>query len=92
MAAVDPRSAGDPMWERESRFGRRAELVLVDRLTETGTVRLGARVTDNGPFDYRPGQFVSIQAYALAKPTPASTMPGRRNRAISPTHRRASSG
>lgn len=62
MAAVDPRSAGDPMWERESRFGRRAEVVSVARLTETGTVHIRARVTDNGPFDYRPGQFVSIQA------------------------------
>jgi len=62
MDTVDPRSSGDRMWEREARFGRRAELVSVNRLTETGTVHIRARVVDDGPFDYRPGQFVSIQA------------------------------
>jgi ferredoxin-NADP reductase len=49
------------MWERESRFSRRAEVVAVDRLTVTGTVRIRARVTDNRPFDFAPGQFVAIQ-------------------------------
>ena len=48
MATVDPRSSGDRMWERESRFGRRAEVVFVDRLTETGTVRIRGRVTAFG--------------------------------------------
>ena len=61
MAAVDPRSSGDRMWERESRFGRRAEVVSVDRLTDTGTVRIRARVTDDLPFDYKPGQFLAFQ-------------------------------
>ena len=61
MATVDPRSSGDRMWERESRFGRRAEVVFVDRLTETGTVRIGARVTDDQPFDFKPGQFLAFQ-------------------------------
>ncbi len=61
MATVDPGGSGDRMWERESRFNRRAELVAVDRLTVTGTVRIRARVTDDGPFDFRPGQFVAIQ-------------------------------
>lgn len=61
MSTVDPDSARDQMWERESRFKRRAEVVEVDRLTITGTVRIRARVTDNGPFDFLPGQFVAIQ-------------------------------
>ena len=61
MSSVDPRSLGDRMWEKESRFGRRAEVVSVDRLTITGTVRIRARVTDDRPFDFKPGQFVAIQ-------------------------------
>jgi ferredoxin-NADP reductase len=61
MATVDPRSSGDRMWEQESRFSRRAEVVAVDRLTVTGTVRIRARVTDDRPFDFRPGQFLAIQ-------------------------------
>jgi NAD(P)H-flavin reductase len=61
MATVDPRSMGDRMWEQASRFGRRAEVVHVDRLTDTGTVRIRARVTDDRPFEYTPGQFVAIQ-------------------------------
>ncbi len=61
MATVDPRSSGDRMWEQESRFSRRAEVVSVDRLTTTGTVRIRARVTDDRPFDYKPGQFLAIQ-------------------------------
>ncbi len=61
MATVDPRSSGDRMWEKESRFGRRAEVLSVDRLTSTGTVRIRARVTDDLPFDYRPGQFLAFQ-------------------------------
>jgi NAD(P)H-flavin reductase len=60
MATVDPRS-NDRMWEQESRFGRRAEVVSVDRLTETGTVRIRGRVTDDKPFDFVPGQFIAIQ-------------------------------
>ncbi len=61
MAAVDPRSSGDRMWEQESRFSRRAEVVAVDRLTVTGTVRIRARVTDGRPLDFKPGQFLAIQ-------------------------------
>ena len=62
MATVDPRSSGDRMWQQESRFSRRAEVLSVHRLTVTGTVRIRARVTDDRPFDYRPGQFLAIQA------------------------------
>ena len=61
MATVDPRSIGDRMWEQESRFTRRAEVVSVHRLTDTGTVRIRGRVTDNRPFDFKPGQFLAIQ-------------------------------
>jgi NAD(P)H-flavin reductase len=61
MATVDPRSSGDRMWEQESRFSRRAEVVGVDRLTPTGTVRIRARVTDDKPFSYAPGQFLAFQ-------------------------------
>ena len=61
MSTVDPQAAGDRMWEQQSRFSRRAEVVRVDRLTLTGTVRIRARVTDDRPFDYTPGQFVAIQ-------------------------------
>lgn len=61
MATVDPRSSGDRMWEQESRFSRRAEVVAVDRLTATGTVRIRARVTDDRPLDFKPGQFLAIQ-------------------------------
>jgi ferredoxin-NADP reductase len=61
MATVDPRSAGDRMWEQATRFNRRAELVHVDRLTITGTVRIRAKVTDDRPFDFKPGQFVAIE-------------------------------
>lgn len=61
MATVDPESVGEAMWQRESRFSRRAEVLAVDRLTITGTVLIRARVTDGGPFDYLPGQFVAIQ-------------------------------
>jgi len=61
MPTVDPDAARQRMWERESRFGRRAEVVAVDRLTVTGTVLIRARVIDDGPFDYLPGQFVAIE-------------------------------
>lgn len=53
--------ARDQMWARESRFSRSAEVVAVDRLTVTGTVLIDARVTDDMPFDYLPGQFVAIE-------------------------------
>ncbi len=62
MDPVDPRSVADRMWQQESRFGRRAEVLFVDRLTPTGTVRIGARVADDRPLDYSPGQFLAIQA------------------------------
>jgi len=62
MATDDPRSSGDRMWEEESRFSRRAEVVSVERLTVTGTVHIRGRVTDDRPFDFKPGQFLAVQA------------------------------
>ena len=61
MTTVDPGSPGDRMWEQASRFGRRAEVVSVERLTVTGTVKIRGRVTDDRTFDYTPGQFIAIQ-------------------------------
>jgi len=61
MDPVDPRSVADLMWQQESRFARRAEVVAVDRLTPTGTVRIAARVTDDRPLHFSPGQFLAIQ-------------------------------
>ncbi len=61
MDPVDPRSVADQMWQQESRFPRRAEIVSVDRLTPTGTVRIRARVTDDRPLDFLPGQFLAVQ-------------------------------
>jgi len=62
MATVDPWSSGDRMWEQESRFSRRAEVVSVERLTATGTVHIRGRVTDDSPFDFKAGQFLAVQA------------------------------
>lgn len=61
MATIDPGASGERMWERESRFSRRAEIVVVDRLTPTGTVRVRARLADDQPFAFRPGQFVTLR-------------------------------
>ncbi len=48
-------------WSPKSRYGRRAEVEWVRRLTPTGTVRLGLRAVDDQPFDHHPGQFVGIE-------------------------------
>src|SRR5262245_39800779 len=42
-------------WSAVSRCDRRAEVVAVDWLTRTGTLRLGFEVTDRKPFDVVPG-------------------------------------
>lgn len=44
-------------------YSRTAELVGMEPLTQTGTLRLSFRVTDARPFSFLPGQFVGIQAY-----------------------------
>lgn len=61
MSALDPESSHQGAWERELRFGRRAEVVAVERLTVTGTVRIRGRVVDGRPLTYLPGQFLTIQ-------------------------------
>lgn len=51
----------DPAWQRVSRYGRRAEVVAVQPLTQTGTVRIVLRVTDGAPFVFSPGHFVALK-------------------------------
>lgn len=53
--------ASDAAWSRVSRYDRLAEVVRVDWLTATGTVRVTAEVVDRRPFDYSPGHFVAIE-------------------------------
>lgn len=53
--------AQDPDLARASRYGRRAEVVAVEPLTGTGTVRIALRVTDGGPFAFSPGHFVALK-------------------------------
>lgn len=50
----------DLAWARETRYGRRAALSAVERLTPTGTVRLAFEVLDDEPFSFLPGQFIGI--------------------------------
>lgn len=61
MSTADPTNVGERIWAEESRFPRRASLVGVDRLTTTGTVRIRAQVVDDQPFEFKPGQFVTIR-------------------------------
>ncbi|MGQ0744107.1 MAG: ferredoxin--NADP reductase [Acidimicrobiales bacterium] len=75
-----PLSRGAP--ERRLRivdhYRRRAEVTSVERLTDTGTVRLWFRVVDDEVFEYEPGRFIGISAvvdgirrrtpYCLASP------------------------
>jgi NAD(P)H-flavin reductase len=56
------RLAPERALRRVDRYDRRAEVTAYETLTPTGTVRITFRVTDNQPFDFRPGQFVGIQA------------------------------
>lgn len=53
--------APDPAWQRVSRYDRRAEIVAVEELTPTGTVRIVLRVVDSGPFSFSPGHFVALR-------------------------------
>jgi ferredoxin-NADP reductase len=48
-------------WENASRYDRRAELVATERLTDTGTVRLSFRVTDDQSFAFSPGQWIGLE-------------------------------
>lgn len=57
------RAAPERALRKQEKYNRVAELVAAERLTETGTLRLLFRVTDDVPFTFLPGQFVGIQAY-----------------------------
>lgn len=57
LAAIDDR------WFGTSRFKRVARVTAVDTLTTTGTFRVGFEVVDGEPFDFKPGQFVGIEAH-----------------------------
>jgi len=56
------RGAAERQLRRVDRYDRRARVTAYEELTETGTVRISFRVTDDQPFDFRPGYFVGIQA------------------------------
>lgn len=48
-------------WRQVSRYDRRAEILAVDWLTGTGTVRIAFRVIDEQPFDFTPGQWIALE-------------------------------
>ncbi|MDQ3571112.1 MAG: FAD-dependent oxidoreductase [Actinomycetota bacterium] len=56
------RGAPERKLSRVDRYGRRAEVTAYETVTPTGTVRISFRVIDQQPFNFRPGQFVGIQA------------------------------
>jgi propane monooxygenase reductase component len=51
----------DLTWKKVARYGRRAEIVATERLTETGTVRISFRVADEQPFAFSPGQWIGLE-------------------------------
>jgi ferredoxin-NADP reductase len=51
----------EPTFARASRHDRVAEVVAVDRLTATGTVRITYRVADDRPFVHLPGYWVGVE-------------------------------
>lgn len=71
--AIDPQASGpaaqagtsgtesDEMWRKANRYDRRSEIVAVDWLTETGTVQITLRVTDDAPFAFWPGHFIAVE-------------------------------
>jgi ferredoxin-NADP reductase len=56
------RGAPERQLRRVDRYDRRARVTAYETLTATGTVRISFQVTDDQPFDFRPGYFVGIQA------------------------------
>ena len=56
------RLAPERRLQRVDRYDRRAAVTANEALTTTGTVRISFRVTDDQPFDFRPGHFIGIQA------------------------------
>ena len=56
MAAIDSH------WFSTSRYTRTARVTAVDVLTATGTVRVRLEVSDGQLFDFKPGQFIGVEA------------------------------
>src|SRR5919205_1998370 len=56
------RGAAERQLRRVDHYNRRARLTGYEKLTDTGTVRISFQVTDDEPFDFRPGYFIGIQA------------------------------
>ena len=56
------RGAAERQLRRVDRYDRRAALTGYETLTPNGTVRISFRVTDDQPFEFRPGYFIGIQA------------------------------
>jgi ferredoxin-NADP reductase len=48
-------------WGNVSRYDRRAEILSTTWLTDTGTVRIAFRVTDDRPFSFLPGQWIGLE-------------------------------
>jgi ferredoxin-NADP reductase len=48
-------------WKKVVRYGRRAEILATDWLTDTGTVRISFRVADEQPFSFAPGQWIGLE-------------------------------
>jgi ferredoxin-NADP reductase len=61
------RGAPERKLQRIDRYDRFAEVVEVEALTPTGTVRMTFRVLDDQPFDYDPGQFIGIRSFIPGK-------------------------
>jgi ferredoxin-NADP reductase len=57
----DADDTSQPAWAKVSRYDRRAQVVAVDRLTETGTVKITFEVIDGRPFVFSPGHWVGIE-------------------------------
>ena len=59
------RAAPERALRKLEMYNRLAELVAAEPLTETGTLRLHFRVTDDGPFTFLPGQFEAVPFRAV---------------------------
>ncbi|MHB1535922.1 MAG: ferredoxin--NADP reductase [Acidimicrobiales bacterium] len=61
MERLRPGDDSRPTWEKVSRYDRRADVVKVERLTETGTVKITFEVADDRPFVFSPGFWIGIE-------------------------------
>ncbi|MDQ3980862.1 MAG: FAD-dependent oxidoreductase [Actinomycetota bacterium] len=56
------RGAAERQLRRVDRYDRRAAVTAYEKLNAYGTVRITFQVTDDQPFEFRPGYFIGIQA------------------------------